>query len=129
MVKGRPRNPPGGVVTPRMQTYLAALPIASGRVTRACQSINLKSNTLTKWRGRSEAFRTEEARVRQEIAEERGELGRLRTYAKTALRTQADSAGVGEGLEPWQQIFLLVYQRDRDRLKACRAAEKQWKTV
>lgn len=126
---GRPRNPPGGIITPRMQAYLAALPIAKGVVSVACREVNLKPNSLTKWRGRSEAFKAEEARVRHELAEERGELGQLRTYAKNALRTQADAAGIGEGLEKWQRIYLLVYQRDRDRVKACRAAEKLWKTV
>lgn len=126
---GRPRNPPGGLITPRMQAYLAALPTVQGVVIKACAVVSLKPNSLTKWRGRSEAFKAEEARIRQEIAEENGELGRLRTYAKNALRTQADVAGIGEGLEKWMRIYLLVYQRDRDRVKACRAAEKLWKTV
>lgn len=129
MATGRPRNPPGGLITPRMQAYLAALPLAKGSVSEACRTVSLKPNSLTKWRGRSPAFKAEEDRIRREIAEENGELGRLRTYAKNALRTQADAAGIGEGLEKWQQIYLLVYQRDRDRVKACRAAEKLWKTV
>lgn len=127
--RGRPRNPPGGVITPRMQAYLAALPAAGGAVAVACQAVTLRANTLTKWRGRSEAFRAEEVRVRDEIAHERGEVSRLRAYAKNALLTRSDAVGVGEDLEKWQRVFLLVFREHRDTMKACKAAEKRWATV
>lgn len=126
---GRPRNPPGGVITPRMQAYLAALPAAGGHVGTACQAVSLRPNSLTKWRGRSEAFKLEEQRVREEIAQDRGEVSRVRAYAKNALLTRSDAAGVGEGLEKWQRVFLLVYRESRDTMKACKAAEKRWATV
>lgn len=111
-----------------MQGYLAALQARRGVVARACEDVGIRANHLSKWRVR-DSFRYEEQLIRETVAREDGTTEKLKAYAQNALVTKAAQAGLGEGLERWQRVFLLVYQETKDRVQACRAAETRWAVV